>query len=293
MAMVSKKATILDVILVIIITFCSAIFLYPMIVTLATSLSDSKVLLSRTVYFIPYGFTLDSYHLVLNGTHIFRYYYNTISYALIGTLNMLACTSMMAYPLTFHDFRGKRLVSIILLITMFFGGGLVPSYLNIMKMGLLDTFAVMVIPGAISAYNVFLFRTFFKSIPDSLRESAYIDGAGHFRVLLLIILPLSKALLATFSLFSIVGYWNDYLTAVIYLKSTDKQPIQMFLRKLLILVEISNSIDNYDLMRTLRTISTRTIQSAAIIVTVVPVLCVYPFLQKYFVKGIFVGSIKG
>ena len=293
MAIVKKKVTAFDVILVAIILAATASFLYPMIITLSTSLSDSKVLLSNTIYLFPMGFTFESYKLILEGTDIFRYYFNTISYACVGTIIMLACTSMMAYPLTFRDFRGKRPVTILLLITMFFGGGLIPSYLNIMKMGLLDTFAVMVIPGAISAYNVILFRTFFRNIPDSLRESAYMDGAGHFRVLVFIILPLSKALLATFSLFSVVGYWNDYMAALIYLKSIDKQPIQMFLRKLLILVELSDSIDNYDMMKTLRNISTRTIQSAAVIVTVVPVLCIYPFLQKYFVKGVFVGSIKG
>ena len=174
---------------------------------------------------------------------------------------------------------------------MFFGGGLIPYYVTIMQLGMIDSFWVMVIPGAISAYNVIVFKTFFMSIPESLRESAGLDGAGHFRILFQIILPLSKAVIATFALFSIVGYWNDYMTALLYLRDDTKYPIQLLMRRLLVLMDYKDA-STAQLLKDYRAISSRTTKAAATIITVVPVLCVYPFMQKHFAKGVLVGSIK-
>ena len=149
----------------------------------------------------------------------------------------------------------------------------------------------MVLPGAISAYNVIVFKTFFMSIPESLKESAFLDGAGHMRVLFSIVLPLSKAVLATFALFSIVGYWNDYLTALLYLRDDRKYPIQLLMRRLLVLMDYKDA-STAQLLKDFRSISSRTTKAAATIITVVPILCIYPFMQKYFAKGVLVGSIK-
>ena len=204
---------------------------------------------------------------------------------------MLLTTSLMAYPLSIPALRGRRLISILLTITMFFGGGLIPYYVTIMRLKLIDTFWVMVLPGAISAYNVIVFKTFFMSIPESLKESAFLDGAGHMRVLFSIVLPLSKAVLATFALFSIVGYWNDYLTALLYLRDDRKYPIQLLIRRLLVLMDYKDA-STAQILKDFRSISTRTTKAAATIITVVPILCVYPFMQKYFAKGVLVGSIK-
>ena len=156
---------------------------------------------------------------------------------------------------------------------------------------MIDTFWVMVLPGAISAYNVIVFKTFFMSIPEELRESANLDGAGHVRILFQIVLPLSKAVLATFALFSIVGYWNDYMTALLYLRDDTKYPIQLLMRRLLVLMDYKDA-STAQLLKDYRSISSRTTKAAATIITVVPVLCVYPFMQKHFAKGALVGSVK-
>lgn len=289
--MVSKKITAFDVILVLVMIIASCCFLYPLVNMLALSISDAQMLKSSAVFLTPVGFSLESYRALLNDNRILLYYWNTISYAGVGTLIMLLTTSLMAYPLSIPALRGRKLVSVLLTITMFFGGGLIPYYVVIMKLKLIDTFWVMVLPGAISAYNVIVFKTFFMSIPAELRESANLDGAGHVRILFSIVLPLSKAVLATFALFSIVGYWNDYLTALLYLRDDAKYPIQLLMRRLLVLMDYKDA-STAQLLKDFRGISTRTTKAAAAIITVVPVLCVYPFMQKHFAKGVLVGSVK-
>ena len=285
------KTTAFDVFLVILMILLSCAFLYPLLNMLALSVSDAQTLKSSPIYLLPVGFSLESYKALLGDNRILLYYWNTIKYAAVGTFIMLLTTSLMAYPLSITALRGRRLVSVILTITMFFGGGLIPYYVTIMRLKLIDTFWVMVLPGAISAYNVIVFKTFFMSIPESLKESAFLDGAGHMRVLFSIVLPLSKAVLATFALFSIVGYWNDYLTALLYLRDDRKYPIQLLIRRLLVLMDYKDA-STAQILKDFRSISTRTTKAAATIITVVPILCVYPFMQKYFAKGVLVGSIK-
>ena len=285
------KTTAFDVFLVILMMLLSCAFLYPLLNMLALSVSDAQTLKSSPIYLLPVGFSLESYKALLGDNRILLYYWNTIKYAAVGTFIMLLTTSLMAYPLSITALRGRRLVSVILTITMFFGGGLIPYYVTIMRLKLIDTFWVMVLPGAISAYNVIVFKTFFMSIPESLKESAFLDGAGHMRVLFSIVLPLSKAVLATFALFSIVGYWNDYLTALLYLRDDRKYPIQLLMRRLLVLMDYKDA-STAQLLKDFRSISSRTTKAAATIITVVPILCIYPFMQKYFAKGVLVGSIK-
>lgn len=289
--MVGKKVTAFDVVLVVIMVLLSAIFLYPLLNMLALSFSDSQELKSLPVYLWPKGFSLESYKALLGDSRTLLYYWNTVKYASVGTVIMLLTTSLMAYPLSIPALRGRRLVSVLLTITMFFGGGLIPYYVTIMQLGMINTFWVMVIPGAISAYNVIVFKTFFMSIPEALRESASLDGAGHVRILFQIVLPLSKAVLATFALFSIVGYWNDYMTALLYLRDDTKYPIQLLMRRLLVLMDYKDA-STAQMLKDFQKISTRTTKAAATIITVVPVLCVYPFMQKHFAKGVLVGSIK-
>ena len=285
------KTTAFDVFLVILMILLSCAFLYPLLNMLALSVSDAQTLKSSPIYLLPVGFSLESYKALLGDNRILLYYWNTVKYAAVGTVIMLLTTSLMAYPLSITALRGRKLVSVILTITMFFGGGLIPYYVTIMRLKLIDTFWVMVLPGAISAYNVIVFKTFFMSIPESLKESAFLDGAGHLRVLFSIVLPLSKAVLATFALFSIVGYWNDYLTALLYLRDDKKYPIQLLIRRLLVLMDYKDA-STAQLLKDFRSISSRTTKAAATIITVVPILCVYPFMQKYFAKGVLVGSIK-
>ena len=288
---VKQRISAFDVILAAFFAFASMAFVYPIVMTIALSISDPLKLGFRSVSVWPVGFTLDSYKMLLADGRIMRYYLNTILYAVSGTFIMLSSTSLMAYPLTFRGFRGRTLITILLTITMFFGGGLIPFYLVVLRLGLMDTMWALVLPGAIAAWNVFIFRTFFSTIPDSLRESAHMDGAGHFTVLFRIILPLSKPLLATFTLFSVVGFWNDFFNAMIFLRTQAKQPVQLFLRRILILMAF-REFDNTAAIEMFQNISSRTVKSAAVMITITPILCVYPFLQKYFTKGILVGAIK-
>lgn len=278
--------------LMILLSLC---FIYPIVMTLAQSFSDAKAMVGKTVFLFPVGFSLDSYKQLLSDISILRYYWNTIVYAGLGTFLTLTLTGMLAYPLTARDFKGKRVISVMLLITMFFGGGMIPTYLVYKDMyHLTNTLWVMILPGAVSAWNVIIFKNFFNSIPVELREAAQIDGAGHFRVLFQIVMPLSKPLLATIGLFTIVGHWNGYFNALLYLDSADKFPIQMFLRKILVLSEISSGADlqNLDILRQLANTNPTTVKAAATIITIIPILCVYPFLQKYFTKGMMLGSVK-
>ena len=270
----------------------SAAFLYPIIMTFSLSVSSSVELGNRAMRLLPVGFTLESYRTLLSDPRMFRYYGNTILYAGLAVVTMLVTTSMLAYPLTFPGFRGKKVITVMLVITMFFGGGLVPTYLVVQRLGLLNTTWAIVLPGTIAAWNVILFRTFFTQLPTSYRESALMDGAGEFRVLFQIVWPLSKALLATFSLFTVVGHWNEYLSALMYLRDPDRYPIQMFLRKVLVLLDTTD-IEELAIFNNFEEVSSRTAKSAAVILTIIPIFSFYPVIQKHFTKGIFVGSIKG
>lgn len=290
-----RKWKLFDYINTAILVLLSAIFLYPLLMTTGLSFSSAKALVGENVILMPKGFTLQSYQAILSDPSILRYYLNTIIYAVTGTLLSLTFTALLAYPLTVQEFRGKKLINVLLLITMFFGGGMIPTYLTIRNLHMINTIWAMILPGAISAWNVIMFVNFFNTIPESLRESATIDGANHLRILFSIVIPLSKALLATIALFTIVGFWNDYFNAMLYLESTFKMPIQIFLRKILINMEINEgNMQNNDIGKLLDMVNAnpRTVKAAATIVTIIPIICVYPFLQKYFTKGMMLGAIK-
>ena len=289
--MVRPRFTIFDFLIYLFLILLSLSFLYPIANQLALSISDAGELGWQRVTVVPVGFSTDSYRAVLSSDAILRYYVNTIKYAAVGTFIMIATTSLMAYPLTFRELRGRKLVMILLVITMFFSGGLVPYYLLVLSLGLVDTIWALVLPNAIVAWNVIIFRTFFRTVPGALRESAHIDGAGHFLVLFKIVLPLSKPLLATFVLFSLVGFWNDYFWALIFLRDQDKQPVQLFLRRILVLVDLAD-LENTSALQIFNNLSSRTTKAAALIITITPILCVYPFLQRYFTKGLIIGSLK-
>ena len=277
-------------IIYVIIILLTLSFLYPVIYCLSMSLSDPEVLGGQAIGILPKGFSLDAYKYLLSSSKVYRYYGNTLLYAGLGTLITILTTSLVAYSLSISTFSGRKAISVFLVITMFFSGGMIPSYLNIQRLGLMDTIWAMVLPG-ISAYNVMVYKTFFGQLPSSLREAAKVDGAGHVRILFTIVLPLSKPLLATMALFSIVGHWNSYMTAVLYLRDTNKYPIQMLLRSLLITLEMLED-ENLAALATQVTTSSRTVKGAAVMIAMLPILCVYPFAQKYFTKGVVVGSIK-
>lgn len=268
------------------------LFLYPVVYSFSVSISDPASILVSPVMLWPSGFSLEAYSYLLENPKILMYYKNSVIYTVLATLVFLVFTSMMAFPFIVKEFRGKKILNIYMVITMFFGGGLIPTYYVINMLGLRDTIWVMVLPGCVSAYTVIIFRTFFLSIPTSLSEAAYIDGAGHYRVLAQVIIPLSKPLLATFALFTAVGKWNDWFSALIYLSNDDLQTMQIFLRKMLI-TNTTAGVTNMNELVNNANRNPMTIKYASVWVTILPIMCIYPFLQKYFAQGMMIGAIKG
>ena len=274
------------------------IMAYPMWYVLSVSLSSAKEVNKGGFFLWPRDFTIDSYSLVFQEDGIPRSYLNTVLYTVGGTFFSLLFTSMIAYTLSVQDFVFKKFLTVFLTITMFIGGGMIPSYLLMKELHLLDTYWVIVIPGCVGAYNVVLFRTFFKGNAMELREAAMIDGASEFRIYVQIVVPLSTAIFATMGLFAAVGHWNGYFGHLIYLKSSEKFPYQLILRRLLNSVsELTQAQDtNNEMVQQAllnRKYNSKNLQMAAIFIGMAPILCVYPFVQKYFVKGMFVGSLKG
>lgn len=274
----------------VLVVLLSASFLYPIVYTLSMSVSNAQALGASNIKLLPVGFTLQSYEYLLSDGRILRYYLNTVVYASTGTALSLLLTSMVAYALSIRSFSGRRFITVFLLITMFFGGGMIATYLLVIRLRLINTLWVMILPG-VGAWSVMIYKSFFSQLPESVKESARIDGANHFVILFRIVLPLSKALLATMALFSIVGFWNDYFGALIYLQNQSMHPIQMLLRKLLVTLDYKDMRFLSQANRLALT-SSRTVKCAAVMITIIPVLCVYPFMQKHFAKGVLVGSIK-
>lgn len=270
------------------------IMLVPIIHVVSVSFSVGSQVQKGGLFLWPRGFTLEGYKKVFQDDIIVRSYINTIVYAVTHTVLVVVLTALTAYPLSIKEFPLRKGITIFIMITMFFSGGAIPTYLLMKELHLIDNPLVMVLPFVVTGYNLILFRTFFAGIDPSMRESAKIDGAGEFRILFQIIMPLSKAIIATVSLFSLVGKWNDWYSALIYLNSEKYYPVQMILRKILF---NSSAFSNMDpsIMQMFRnnTITAANIQMATIVVIMLPIMCIYPFIQKHFASGIMVGGVKG
>lgn len=271
------------------------IFVWPLWFVVIASISDPNEVWMGNVILFPKGITLDSYRALMDYRQIWVGYGNTIFYTVAGTAVNVAATIFAAYPLSRKDFLPRRFIMIMFMITMYFSGGLIPTYLVVSKLGLLDTRWAMIIPGAVSVYNVIVMRTYFtSSIPPSLYEAAELDGANPFQCLIHIVLPLSKPIIAVIALFYAVGHWNDFYSALIYIYDNSKMPLQSFLRDMLMSTKMTvNNISGLDAATVARKAQlAQTLKYSVIIVSTVPVLCVYPFIQKYFVKGVMIGSVK-
>lgn len=276
-----------NIVLLIVLAF---LFLYPMWYVLVASLSSGHAIARGQVNFWPVGFNLDAYQKVFANQEIWTAYLNTIFYVTVGTAINLVLTTLGAYPLSRQDLYGRGLFMGIIVFTMFFSGGLIPIYLNARDLGLYNTRWALLLPPGISAFNLIVMRTFFQTIPDSLIESAKIDGANEFKILARIVLPLSKPVLAVMVLFYAVAHWNSWFNALIFLRDRSLFPLQLLLREILIqasAAEMATGITT----REITTIS-ESIKYATIIVSTLPVLVIYPFLQKYFVQGVMIGAIK-
>lgn len=275
----------------IILLFVNVIMLYPFILVISLSISDPQAVLRGEVTFLPKGFSTQSYEKMITTPNFWLSYKNTIFYAISHTLITLALTSLTAFPLSVMKFRSRKYLNLYYMITMFVYGGMIPTFLVIRSLHMIDTFWAMILPGALSAYNIMIFRSFFQGIPDSLHESAYIDGANDWRVLFSIILPLSKPVLATIALFTMVRKWNDFFSALLYLNTPSKYPLQMVLRNILTGAEQLDKDMGFEDFAN-RSV-TESLKAASIIITTLPVICIYPFIQRYFVKGVMIGSVKG
>lgn len=276
------------------------VVLYPLVYIVSASVSTPKYVSSGEMWLFPKGLTLDGYRLVFENPKIWLGYRNTIVYTLIGTLLNLAVTLPAAYALSRSDFVGRHLFMGMFLVTMFFSGGLVPTYLMVKNLGLVNTVGALILPVSASVWNIIVARTFFQStIPKELQEAAHVDGCTNLRLFLRIVLPLSAPIVAVMALFYGVGHWNSYFPALIYLNDDTKYPLQMVLRQILVLQEMSAettgtaiSGDIAQAMANKAEIASL-VKYAVIIVSTLPVIVVYPFLQRYFVQGVMIGSVKG
>ncbi|PYI56355.1 carbohydrate ABC transporter permease [Paenibacillus flagellatus] len=281
-------------ILVLVVAITIAI-LYPLLFVLFASLSDPRRIWDSPLLLYPAGFNLDSYAKVFENKDMWSGYANTLLYTFVGTAINIVMTVLGAYPLSRKKFYGKSLFTLLFAFTMFFGGGLIPVYLVNKQLGLLNTMWALVLPGAISAYNMIIMRTYFQTrIPDELEESAYVDGCNDFRLLYKIVLPLSMPIIAVMVLFYGVGHWNSYFDAMIYLTDRGKFPLQLILREILVqndfkeMAGISVGGEYADQM-----IVKEGLKYAVVVLSALPLLILYPMLSKFFEKGILVGAIKG
>lgn len=267
--------------------------LYPLFFIVIASLSDPSEVANGNVWLYPKGFTLDGYTELLKQTDIWIGYKNTILYTVVGTGIGLVVNIPAAYALSRKDLWGKKVLTFIFLFTMFFNGGLVPTYLTIQDFHLYNTFWVMVLPFSVSVYDIIVARTFFQnSIPADLWDAAQIDGCGNLRYFACIVLPLSKAILAVLGLWIAVGLWNSYFNALIYLKDQSLYPLQLVLRNILVTNQMQSAMGTGEAAQVALRLA-NLLRYSAIIVSTVPIMCLYPFVQKYFNKGVMIGAVKG
>ena len=247
------------------------------------------------VLFLPKGFNLEGYKFILGYEDIWIGYGNTLFYTVAGTFVNLVLTLTAGYALSRRFLPGRRVLMGLLTFTMYFTGGMIPTYQVVDSLGLVDKPIIMIIMGAVNVYNLIITRTFFQSnIPDDLRESAQLDGCNEFNFFLKIVIPLSTSIIAVMTIYYAVAHWNDYMTALLYLRNRDSYPLQIFLREVLILDELTNSqtlMMEKDAIR--RQQMLMSMKYGVIIVSSLPILILYPFMQKYFVKGVMIGAIKG
>lgn len=273
--------------------FLIMITILPLGYVLIASFMDPQVLANQGLSLNPNDWTVDGYKRVLGDSAILRGFLNSFIYSTLFSIITVAVSVLTAYPLSKKDLVGRKWINYFLIFTMFFGGGLVPTYLLIKNLGMLNTMWAIIIPGAVNVWNIILARTYFQSIPDELVEAAVIDGANDMQIFFKIMLPLAKPIIFVLFLYAFVGQWNSYFDAMIYIKDPDLAPLQLVLRNILIQSEVSKDmIGAQAAMNEMKKIA-EMIKYATIIISSLPLIIMYPFFQKYFDKGIMAGSLKG
>ncbi len=282
-----------DIINIVLMALFCLMIIYPVWNTVVISLNDATDAMMGGLYWWPRKFSLESYKTVLETPGIFKAFGVTVAKTVVGVITHVLFTAMVAYGLSKRDLVGRKLYLTVGVITMFFNGGLIPNYLLIRNLGLLDNFMVYIIPALFSFFDLIIFQSFFRELPASLEESAFIDGANEFQIFLKIILPLSMPVMATIALFNGVYQWNDFFTGIIYINNPDLQPIQTFLYKVIVQNSSSQMLSAMPAAVTnLAKTTSESIKLATMVIATLPIVLVYPFLQKYFVKGMLLGSVK-
>ena len=280
---------VLNILMIMIVLFCTL----PFINVIAVSLSSKSAILRGDVSFWPVEFTTKAYELIMKDPSMFRSLFFTVKITVIYTLLAMALTILYAFPLTIKRLKGRKFFMLFIVFTMFFSGGVIPIYLNVKELGMINSQWGLILPGLLSAFNIIILKNFFQGLPYELNEAAYIDGANDFQILVRIYLPLSFSSIATLSLFYAVGKWNSFSDALFYITSRDLQPLQLKLYNLIkggqsveVTVQEGNASD-------LASSVSASIEAATIIFATLPILLVYPFVQRYFVTGVTLGAVKG
>ncbi len=270
------------------------VMFYPMWHVLCASLSNARLLSAHSgILLKPEGFSVTAYKLMFKNPMILRGYGNTLFILVFGIVINMIMTSLAAYVLSRKNLMWRKPLTLIIIFTMYFSGGMIPSYLNVISLGLRDSLWAVILPGAISTYNMIIMRTAFASVPETLEEAAMLDGASRMRILWQIILPLSKATVAVICLYYAVAHWNAWFNAMLYLNDRNKFPLQLVLREILIQNDTSSMVTAMDAGAGDSSFVSETVKYAVIIVSIVPILCIYPFIQKHFTKGVMIGAVKG
>ena len=285
------KDKVFKIITISVVVVIAACCLFPFLHVLAVSFSDKTAVIRGEVLLWPQSFKLSAYKAVFNNKGLMDSMWFTLILTVVYTVFSLIMTILCAYPLSYPGLKLKSPILLYILFTMYFSGGMIPGYLNIKSLGLLDTFWVLVFPTMLSTYNMILMKSFFQAMPRELEESAYVDGANDFVVLIRIVLPLSKAMLATIALFYAVSRWNGFMDAILYINDESMYTIQIRLRQMIKASQVSSMMEEIPEMKA--DLIAETIKAACMAFSMIPVMIVYPWLQKYFVKGVMIGSVKG
>ena len=281
-----NREKIFDVAIAIIMGLVALLFLLPLLNVLACSFSSPEKVVAGEVGLFPVEFNVRGYQEVFANDSLMRGFLNTLFYTFLGTVIQVTLQMLCAYPLSRPDFKGRKFLNIFLTLTMFVSGGMIPTYLLISNLGMLDTIWAIIIPGCVSVFNIIVIRTYMQnSIPAELQEAARIDGCGDFQIFLRVVLPLCRPILFVMVLYAIVGYWNNYFNALLYIQSTDLYPLQRVLQDMLVTNSGSLGAGDPNLQEQLKYVT--------IVVSSLPLLIIYPFFQKYFVGGIMIGAVKG
>lgn len=284
----TRAGRVFDVLNVLLLIAVGLLALLPFLYVLAGSFATEYEITTRPFFVWPHEFTTTSYESILSSDVIVRAFVTTIAVTFVGTLIQLALTALMAYPLSKRDLPGRGPILSLVIFTMVFSAGMIPTFLVVKQLGLLDTYWALILPMAINPFSLIIIKNFFQQLPVELEESAKIDGANELQVLRHVVLPLSKPVLATFALFYAVGIWNDYMSPLLYLNDTSKWTLQMILRQVTAAASLSA-----DELHSEVPPPAQGIKFAVVIVATIPVLLAYPFLQKHFAKGMLIGSVKG